>query len=159
MRTWVKVTIGGVALIALALAALGGLSAYFVLRNMERRTGSEADAVKTIDAVKVRFGSRPPLIEISDPRRADLRINRPAEPSTAKVDTLHVINWKSETGELSRAELPLWLMRFSSVNILSELGVAPQKFRLTVNDVERYGPGVIVEFVAPGASRMLVWVD
>ena len=159
MRTWVKVTLGGVAVIALALAALGGTAAYFVLRHMETRATSEAEAIKTIDVVKARFGTRPPLIEIGDPARAEVRINRPGEPSAARVDTIHVMNWKSETGELSQTELPLWLMRFSSVNILSQLGVAPEKFRLTVNDVERYGPGVIVDFGARGASRTLVWVD
>ena len=159
MRTWVKVTIGGVALIAVALAALAGTAAYFVLGNMETRDGSEAEAVKAIEAVKARFGPRPPLLEIADPLRADVRINRPVEPSATRVATIHVINWKSDTGELTRTELPLWLMRFSSVNIASQLGVAPARFRLTVADVERYGPGVIVDYAARGASRTLVWVD
>jgi hypothetical protein len=159
MRTWVKVTLGGVALIALALAALGATAAYFVLGHMETRAGGEVEAIKAIDAVKARFGSRPPLIEITDPRRADVRINRSADRSATRVATIHVINWKSETGELTSTELPLWLMRFSSVNILSQLGVAPARFRLTVEDVERDGPGVIVDYGARGASHTLVWVD
>jgi hypothetical protein len=50
-------------------------------------------------------------------------------------------------------------MRFSSVNLLSQLGVAPAKFRLTVNDVERYGPGIVVDYGFEGAFRLLVWVD
>ena len=90
-----------------AFAALAGTGAYFVLRHMEKRTGSEADAVQAIDAVKARFGPRPPLIDIADPRRADIRINRPAEPSPKPVDTIHVINWKSDSGELTRAEIPV----------------------------------------------------
>ena len=159
MRTWVKVTIGGVALIAVALAALGGTAAFFVLRHMDTRAASEAEAIKTIEAAKARFGSRPPLLEFVDPRRADVRINRPVDASSAGVDTIHVISWKSETGELSSTELPLWLMRFSSVNIASQLGLAPARFRLTVADVERYGPGVIVDYGARGASHTLVWVD
>jgi hypothetical protein len=50
-------------------------------------------------------------------------------------------------------------MRFSSVNILSQLGIAPAKFRLTVNDIERYGPGIVVDYDSPGAFRLLIWVD
>jgi hypothetical protein len=159
MRTWVKVTLGGVALIAVAFAALAGTGAYFVFRHMEKRTGGEPEAVQAIDAVKARFGPRPPLVEIADPRRADIRINRPVEASPTPVDTIHVINWRRDTGELIRAEIPLWLMRFSSVNILSQLGIAPEKFRLTVNDVERYGPGIVVDYGSQGAFRVLVWVD
>ena len=50
-------------------------------------------------------------------------------------------------------------MRFSTVNIASQLGIAPAKFRLTVSDVERYGPGIVVDYGSQGASRVLVWVD
>ena len=158
MRTWVKATIGGIALIAVAFAALAGTGAYFVLRSMDKKTGSEPEAVQAIDAVKARFASRPPLIEIADPRTADIRINRPDEASPVRVDTVHIINWKRDTGELTRVEVPLWLMRFSSVNVLSQLGIAPARFRLTVNDIERYGPGIVVDY-SPKAFRVLVWVD
>ncbi|HET7696091.1 MAG TPA: hypothetical protein VFK57_10315 [Vicinamibacterales bacterium] len=159
MRTWVKVTIGGGAVILLALAALGATGAYFVLRHMETRSGSEAQAIEAIDAVKARFGPRPPLVEITDPRRADIRINRPVEASTVPVNTIHVINWKSENGELVRTDVPLWLMRFSTVNIISQLGIAPAGFRLTVADVQRYGPGIVVDYASQGAFRLLIWVD
>ncbi len=159
MRTWVKATLGGVALIVVALVALAATGAFFVLRHMEKRAGSESEAVKAIDTVEARFGLRPPLIEILDPQEADIRINRPVKASASPVDTIHVISWKSETAELSRADIPLWLMRFSTVNIASQLGIAPEKFRLTVSDVERYGPGIVVDYGSQGASRVLVWVD
>ena len=159
MRTWVKATLGGLALIAVAVIALAATGAYFVVRHMEKRAGSEAEAVQTIDAVKARFGSRPPLVEIIDPQSADIRINRSVEASASRVDTIHVVNWKSDTGELIRTDVPLWLMRFSTVNIASQLGIAPAKFRLTVSDVERYGPGIIVDYGVPGEFRMLVWVE
>src|SRR5437762_2141201 len=144
MRTWVKATLAGVVLIAVAVVALAATGAYFVLRHMEKRAGNEAEAAQAIDAVKARFGSRPPLVEIIDPQRADIRINRPVEASAARVDTIHVINWKTDAGELTRTDVPLWLMRFSTLNITSQLGIAPEKFRLTVGDVERYGPGIVV---------------
>ena len=159
MRTWVKATLGGLALIAVAFAALAGTGAYFVFRSMDTKTGSEPEAVQAIDAVKARFGSRPPLVEIADPRTADIRINRAGDASSVRVDTVHIINWKRDTGELTRFEVPLWLMRFSSVNVLSQMGIAPAKFRLTVNDIERYGPGIVVDYGSPKASRVLVWVD
>lgn len=159
MRTWVKATLGGIALIGVALVALGATGAYFVLRHMETRAGSEAEAGQAIDAVKVRFGSRPPLIEIIDPQRAAIRINRSVEASVPPVDTIHVINWKSDKGELTRTDVPLWLMRFSTLNIASQLGIAPEKFRLTTADVERYGPGIVVDYGSQGAFRVLVWVD
>ena len=158
MRTWVKVTLGGVALIVAAVMALAGTGAYFVLRDMDKRTAAEAEATQACDAVKARFGPRPPLVEIVDPRRADVRINRPSEPSAAQVSTVHVVSWKRDTGELMRTQIPLWLMRFSSVNIASQLGIAPVSLRLTVADIQRYGPGILADYTSPGV-RVLVWVD
>jgi hypothetical protein len=159
MRTWVKVTIGGAVIIAVAFGALAATGAYFVMRHMESRAGSEVDAVREIDAIKARFGVRPPLIEIVDPRRGDIRSNRSTHASAVPVDTIHVVNWKGDTRELSTTDIPLWLMRFSSVNLASHLNIAPAKFRLTVADVQRYGPGIVVDYGGPGSSRVLVWVD
>ena len=156
MRTWVKATVAGIAVIAVAFATLGGTAAYLVFRHMDRRTGGEAEAAQAIEAIKTRFGTRPPLVEIVDPRSADIRINRPTETAPARVDTVHIINWKSDTGELTRADVPLWLMRFSSVNIASQLGIAPARFSLTVADIERYGPGILVDYGIRGSFRLLV---
>jgi hypothetical protein len=159
MRRWVKVTLGGFALVAVAVMVLAATGAYFVFRHMETRAAAEADAIQAIDAVKARFGARPPLVEVVDPRRADIRINRAIEPSSTAVDTIHVMNWKSETGELVSTEVPLWLMRFSTLNIASQLGIAPAKFQLTVSDIQRYGPGIVVDYGIQKELRLLIWVE
>ena len=159
MPTWLKVVLGGLALVAVAVLALASTGAYFVFSTLEQRQVAEGESVKVFEAVKTRFGGRPPLVEIVDLQAANIRINRPDQSSASPVDTLHVVNWKRETGELMTTDVPLWLMRFSSVNILSQLGVAPEQFRLTVDDIERYGPGVVVEFTQPGGARLLIWVD
>lgn len=158
VRTSVKVTIGAVAVATVCILALAGIASYFVLGNLERRSAPEATALSEIEIIRTRFGSRPPLIEIVDARRGDVRINRLAG-NGARVTTFHVVNWNAEDGELVRTEAPLWLMRFSSVNLLSQLGLAPASLRLTVQDVEQYGPGIVVDYAQPGSTRVLVWVD
>jgi hypothetical protein len=45
-----------------------------------------------------------------------------------------------------RTDVAPWLMRFSTLNLASQLGIAPAKFRLTVSDVQRYGPGIVCRF-------------
>jgi hypothetical protein len=159
MRTWVKGTLAAGALVAgvaFTLAAIGG---YYILGNLDRRNATETEGLQAMEAVAARFGTRPPLIEIIDPRRADIRINRPQEDAGRPVATMHVLNWNRETRQLVRTEFPLWLMHFSSGNLLSKLGIAPAKFRLTVRDIERYGPGIVVDYDLPGSFRVLAWVD
>lgn len=62
-------------------------------------------------------------------------------------------------GRVMRARVPLWLMRFSSVNILSQLGLAPERFRLTADDLAAFGPGIVADYVKPGEISVIVWVE
>lgn len=159
MRTWVKVTIAGVAVAVVGFAALAGTGAYYVFRHMDTRSASEADTRREFGAIRTRFTGRPPLIEIINPQTADIRVNRLAHPDGRRVDTIHVLTWNVDDADLLRTDVPLWLMRFSSVNILSQLDVAPEKFRLTVEDVRRYGPGIVVDYGRPGRQHVLIWVE
>jgi hypothetical protein len=159
MRTWAKVTIGAVAIAVVGFAVFAGTSAYLVLRHLDKRTATEAETRKDFDAVRARFTGRPPLVEIVNPQAADIRLNRLTHPGGRRVDTLHVLTWNVDDGELLRTDAPLWLMKFSSINILSQLGIAPARFRLTVEDIERYGPGIVVDFSRPGKNHVLIWAE
>jgi hypothetical protein len=159
MRTWVKVTIAGGAIVVLAVIALAGTGAYYFFRHLNRHQATEADARRDFEAIRARFQGRPPLIEIVDPKAADVRVNRLEHPGRRRSETLHVLSWKTEDGELMKADLPVWLMRFSSVNLFSQIGVMPSRFRLTLDDLQRYGPGIVVDYRPPGGTYVLIWMD
>ena len=159
MRTWVKASLIGLSIVMLAFMALAGTSAFFVLRHLNVGTATEAAVTKDFEAIRSRFGERPHLIEIVDPRTRDFRIRRPDQPSGRPINTLHILTWDHEKNEVFGTEVPIWLMRFSMVNVMSRLGVAPERFRLTVQDLERYGPGIVIDYRRPGENRVLLWVD
>jgi hypothetical protein len=50
-------------------------------------------------------------------------------------------------------------MRFSSVDLLSRLGIAPEQFRLTADDLARYGPGIVLDYRPAGQSHAIIWVE
>jgi hypothetical protein len=64
MRTWIKVTLADVVLVAVVVLAPAGVGAYFVLRHPDTSSASETAALREIEAVRARFGARPPLVEI-----------------------------------------------------------------------------------------------
>jgi hypothetical protein len=159
MRTWVKATIAVVGLAVVAFIALAGTGAYFFFRHLETASATEADVRRDADAIRARYGARPPLIEIVNLEKADVRVHRTPHPEGRRAQTLHVLTWDAERGDRLRTDVPLWLMRFSSVNVLSHLGLAPEKYRLTAEDVAAYGPGVVVDYRQPGRSQVLIWVE
>jgi hypothetical protein len=159
MRTWIKVTVGVVAVAVTLFAILAGTGAYYVMRHLETRTASEAAAQPDFDAVRARFKDRAPMIEIGNIKGGEVKIQREPHPAGLRASTMHVMTWSHEENKLITTDIPLWLMRFSSVNILSRLGLAPGRFRLTAEDVMRFGPGIVVDYKQPGVNNMIVWVQ
>ena len=159
MRTWVKVALGGVLLAVVAFGVLAGTGSYYFLRHLETGDAGEADVRSELDALRARFPGRPPLIEIVNLQTADVRVNRAPHPEGRRAHTLHVLTWDPETGDRLSTDLPIWLMRFTTLNVLSRLGIAPEKFRLTAEDVIRYGPGIVVDHRPAGGALVMLWVE
>lgn len=159
MRRWVKWTLGGIVLAMVAFGILAGVTGYYFFRHLETGNATEAATLKQFEAIRARFPERQPLVEIINPQTGDVRINRLTHPEGREATTLHVLTWKAEDGERLQTELPLWLMRFSSFNVLSKLGVLPAKYRLVVHDIERYGPGIVADYRRPGQSFVLIWAE
>jgi len=159
MRTWVKASLVGVSMVVLAFMALAGTTAYFALRHLSVGSVSEADISKEFEAIRARFGARPHLIEVADAAARNFKINRPQQPDGRPVTTVHVLTWTQADGEKFGTEIPIWLMRFNTANVLSNLGAMPERFRLTVQDLKDFGPGIVVDYRRPGVNRVLVWVD
>jgi hypothetical protein len=51
-------------------------------------------------------------------------------------------------------EIPIWLIRFgSSISFVPEMG------HVTMEDLERHGPGLIVNGTGDDGEQILVWIE
>jgi hypothetical protein len=159
MRTWVKVTLAGFAACLLAFGLLAGTGAYLFFRHLETTNVVETSAKAEFEVVRTKFAGRPPLVDVTNPRAGDLRVNRVKHPQGLRASTVYVMTWNAEDDQMLKTDIPLWMMRFSSINVLSHLGIAPNRYRLTAEDVASFGPGIVVDYSEPGAKRVLIWVE
>ena len=159
MRRWVKWTLGGIALAIVLFCVLAGVGGYYFLRHLETATATDVAILKQFESIKARYPERPPLVEILNAAAGDIRLNKTQHPEGRQATTLHLLTWEAESGRKLEADLPLWLMRFSSYNVLSRLGITPSKYRLVVQDIVRYGPGIVAEFRRPGVNYVLMWTE
>ena len=147
--------------VALALV-IGGGAAVVVWRHTTVTQAPAQEADKAFDRVRAQFPQRPPLVEIVDPGpiMTDIRVHRPPESAPRQaVQFFQVLVFDGRTNKLVRSRAPVWWMRFSAENLLAQLGVHLGGLALTVADVERHGPGVVLDFAPPGGGRVLVWVE
>jgi hypothetical protein len=158
-RTWLAV-LGAAAIIAGAIAVvLIGGAVYVVHDHTSTQFVDAATADAQIDAERARFAGQEPLIEL---RGVDVPVVH-RQPSAARrdVSVLHVLSYDARTRKLVRMDIPGWLLKFVSAHGSIRLAnlelFNDERDRITLEDIERHGPGLIVD--AEARSRVLVWTE
>ena len=161
VKTWVWVVVAIVAVCILGLIAIAGVSIYYVTQHLDTKPATPAEAAQEFEQVRSRFGAQPPLIELDNRGRVvKSHTNRPAPANVKKPDELHVLAFDAETERIVRLTIPWWLLRFKAGNARIQLGgrdLDLEDLHLSIEDLERFGPTLIVDHKAPDGERVLVW--
>jgi hypothetical protein len=166
-RTWISIVIASVIVVCLiALAVVGG-TAFFIYRHIDAKPTTEKTAQEEFAAARARFDGQRPLIEIrregGEPilHREMLGSGKmPEKP----LQSLRVLAYDDDSGRLVRVNIPFWLLRiFPSKNLsfLNDEGIDidTRRIRLTLEDVERRGPGLLLDQKDRHGSQVLVWTE
>ena len=163
VKTWVWVVLAIVVIGVLGVVAMAGVGVYFFSQHIKTQTASPATAAKTFEQITTRFAGQKPLIEL-DNRGRYLRSNTDrTPPPNAKVpDTLDVIAFDPDDGRIVRVSIPFWLLRLkmrgSSIDFNGNR-MDLEDLKLTVEDLERFGPTLIVDHRNATGERVLVWTQ
>jgi hypothetical protein len=159
VKTWVWVVAGIVALGILCIVAMAAAGLWFVRSHVDVHPSTVAAASTDFEAVRSRFVSQKPLIELDD--RGDfIRANTDRPAGTVRPQTLNVMVFDPNGDKVVRMELPFWLLRLKSGGGHFSMGsddVDLAKLRLTVEDLERFGPTLILDHKDQKGAQVLVW--
>jgi hypothetical protein len=161
VKTWVWIVIGVVTVCILCLVAVAGVGFYYVSQHIETKRATPASAAKEFDAVKAGFAGQKPLIEL-DNRGQFVRAHteRSIPPHVKSPDQLYVLAFDPSDGRIVRFSLPFWFLRMKAGHATIDLNgnrMDLEDLRLSVDDLERYGPTLIVDHQTPDGQRVLVW--
>ena len=161
VRTWIWIVVGIVAVGILCVIAMAGAGMYFVAQNIETRTVSTATAAEEFETIRKRFSGQKALIEL-DERGNFLRSNtdRPAPADASRPEKLYVLAFDPDDGGLVRMSIPFWLLRMKANNATIDFSgnrVDLEDMKLTVEDLERFGPSLILDQKGEGGDHVLVW--
>jgi hypothetical protein len=160
-KTWIWIVVGIVAVGILCVIAMAGAGMYFVAKNIQTRTVSSDTAAAEFDTIRKRFSNQKALIEL-DERGNFLRSNtdRPAPANAAPPEKLYVLAFDPDDGGLVRMSIPFWLLRMKSHGATIDFSgneMDLEDLKLTVEDLERFGPSLILDQKNEGGDRVLVW--
>ena len=160
-KTWVSIVIAGMAIVFILVVAVIGGGAFWMRRHAHSEVTPPQVALAEIDKVHERFAGQLPLIElrIGD----DPVVHRTPSAPRHEIQALHVIGFSSVSGKLSHVDLPGWLLRMMSAGgrfriANLEMFDRDEDNRLTLEDLERHGPGLVLDAERRG-GRALVWIE
>jgi hypothetical protein len=163
VKTWVWVVVAIFVVGILGLVAMAGVGFYFFSQHIDTHAATPATAARDFAAIKTRFKDQQPLIEL-DERGRFLRANtdRTPPPDVRAPQHLYIQAFDSNDEQVVRLNVPFWLLRLKTGNASIDLNgrrMDLEDLKLTVDDLERFGPILIVDHTGRDGDRVLVWTQ
>lgn len=155
-------------LIGLAVFALVmmGLSFWTLSRWSELETVPPGDAEQAFTEAIAEAGGGPAYVEIS--ADGGVVAHRELEgPEPVSLNLLNVLAWNPEKTKLLRVGFPFWFVRLKmsdTLNLGTFVSVLARDWenldlRVSERDLERLGPGVVLDHRLPDGRRILLWTE
>jgi hypothetical protein len=162
-RTWVWVVLGiFFVFVVIAIAGITFTVAFF-RQSMTVNAMNPTRAAEEFDAVRARFPGQEPLIRMVDghPEFIAERATKSAAVTTP-LKTLHMMAWDDDEEHLVTFAVPFWLLRLKSGPIRMsayQQGWDDRGVSFRIEDLERAGPGIVLDFSERREGRVLIWAE
>ena len=170
--TWVWAVLGIVGLFVVVCVLLVGGGIYMFRQHVHAEAASTQDVQQEFEQARQRFAGQQPLVEIRETNNANRQVLVHKPPETAErrtnLQSIRVLAYDQHEGRLVRVDVPVWLARM----MMSDRGGSGRRRfaingdniefdtgDLTFEDVERNGPGLIVDVGDGRGSQVLVWAE
>jgi hypothetical protein len=161
LKTWIWIVLGVVIACVVTAVVVAGSAFYFLSKQFETHSATVASATREFESAKARFRGQKPLVEL-DRDGGVTRANTGQAATTDARAPEHVVVMAFDPGEerIVRVTLPFWLLRLKNRHGSIDFNgkqMDLEDLKLTVADLERYGPTLIIDQTSPDGTRVLVW--
>ena len=145
-------------LLVVGVLAVLGVAFSFVAawRSVEMTQADPDGAARAFESERSSSGPGDPIVAF----REGGYVRRPVPPRPpAAPSTLFILAYHRQSQRLVRVEVGFWFLRMkgpASEYVLDGAGVDLEALGLTVADLERYGPAVVLD-EQRGDNRVLMW--
>lgn len=159
-RKTLWIILGIVGFIVFCVIAFAAFGLYFVSKNLDMESASVAQAGRSFEEVRARF-KEPPILTLDDRERVTLTRQPPDKPVTEKPHTMHVMAYDDEDSRIVRVTVPFWMLRLGreKIRLGSGSDLQFEQLHITAEELERYGPSLLLDHRGLGGKRVLVWTQ
>ena len=169
--TWVWIVFGILGFVALIFIAVIGGGIVMFRQHVHTEAVPKQTAEQEFDRQRNRFAGQRPLVQVTKTTDDDSNVVVHRPPETAQRHTLQAIRaitYDERNGRLVTIDVPVWLARWalSGENDRGRrrvtFGDGTVEFEsgdLRFEDIERNGPGLIVDATDERGAQVLVWAE
>jgi hypothetical protein len=165
-RKWLPIVAGIVVFVVILGVGLVGGCVYMVKRQVSVRTLTSATEGKAeLDRLRTQMAGQKAFIELpeEDSDAAPVIHRELATQPTGKVTTVHVRIWAPRDRKLIRVDVPFWLLRLMGngpINIQTgDSDFGGVSLKVTPVEIERRGPGLLLDHTEHRGNQVLVWTE
>lgn len=154
------IVLGIFAFIILCVIAVAAFGFYFVSRNLDMKTATTAEASQSFEDVRARFKDAP-IITLDSQENVTLTRRPPAQAASERPSTMHVMAYDDDESRIVRVTIPFWMLRLGREKIRIGAGrdLQFEDLHLTAEELERYGPSLLLDHRGSNGQRVLVWTQ
>lgn len=152
-----------VVVMGVALVAVAG---YFIYQQFafQATPATRIAAEAEFETIVREFEGQKPFIDMVDGEPVVNRHSRAeADRHTEPLKAIHVVVWDPSEEKLVKLNIPFWLLRMTKGKPIKlsggdeDFGRDPVHLNVTAEDIERHGPGLILDHRESTGERVLVW--
>ena len=163
-KVW-PIVLGIVIFVVIVGVGFLGTMVYLVTRQVHVETMPTRQGIEEFERVRASLAGQTPFIEIPDEDsdaapvvHRELETHKPGQ-----LSTVHVRVWVERERKLVRVDLPMWTLRLMGNNPIT-IGGNDEGFRhialkVTPEEIERRGPGLIMDHTGRRGERVLIWSE
>jgi hypothetical protein len=159
---WAVIIIGSAAFVLVVVVGLVAVAGYVIYQQFAFRAtpADERTAELEFTQVVARFEGQTPYVVMRDGEPVVSEAKGPA--SGKPVEAIHILVWNPDNRKLIRLNMPFWLLRMAKgqpikLSSTPDARGEPMRLNITAEDLERRGPGLILDHREATGERVLVW--
>jgi hypothetical protein len=162
--SWPVIILGISAFVLVVGVGLVAVVGYVIYQQFafQAKSATEISADQEFAEIVAKFEGQKPYLVIKDgePVVSDAPASEPGKP----VEALHIIVWDPDERKVVKLNMPFWLLRMTKgkpIRLSSRDDVSDDavKLKITAEDLERRGPGLILDHKEASGERVLVWAQ
>jgi hypothetical protein len=161
------VLVVGLCAAIIGLSGIAGAIWFFVSHRDARSTSASVAGVE-FQQLRAQFRGQRPLLDMSLRTTA----NEPkASPVRVPLRAFHTVIFDTRGDErLVRITVPYWFGRrfarhegkfiwLGELSFLDDTEFDPEEIQLSLDEIERHGPGLLVDYQRPSGGQFIAWVE